>query len=73
MTTGEEIRKFWAQTRAALSKVDMDAKVELVESEASCLLGIHIGTSAIGRTASSQRRMEGFQSTRRPNCIRVKS
>src|SRR5215831_2111524 len=29
--------------------------------ESSCLLGIHIGTSAIGRTASSQRRMEGFQ------------
>ena len=32
MATGEDIRKFWAQTRAALSKVDMDAKVELVES-----------------------------------------
>jgi hypothetical protein len=32
MATGEEIRKFWAQTRAALNKVDMDAKVELVES-----------------------------------------
>jgi len=32
MATGEEIRQFWAQTRAALSKVDMDAKVELVES-----------------------------------------
>src|SRR6516165_1194342 len=29
--------------------------------ESSCLLGIHIGTSAIGRTAASQRRMEGFQ------------
>ena len=29
--------------------------------EASCLLGIHIGTSAIGRTTSSQRGMEGFQ------------
>jgi hypothetical protein len=29
--------------------------------ESSCLLGLHIGTSAIGRTASSQRRMEGFQ------------
>src|SRR5712691_5337634 len=32
MATGEEIRKFWAQTHAALSKVDMDAKVEPVES-----------------------------------------
>lgn len=32
MATGEEIRKFWAQTRAALAKVDMDAKVEPVES-----------------------------------------
>jgi len=29
--------------------------------ESSCCLGIPIGTSAIGRTASSQRRMEGFQ------------
>ena len=29
--------------------------------EASCLLGIHISTPAIGGTASSQRRMEGFQ------------
>src|SRR5215471_5898206 len=29
--------------------------------EPSWLLGIHIGTSAIGRTAPSQRRMEGFQ------------
>jgi cephalosporin-C deacetylase-like acetyl esterase len=32
MATGEEIGKFWAQTQAALSKVDMDAKVEPVES-----------------------------------------
>jgi cephalosporin-C deacetylase-like acetyl esterase len=32
MATGEDIRTFWVQTRAALSKVDMDAKVELVES-----------------------------------------
>ena len=32
MATGEEIRQFWAQKRAALNKVDMDAKVELVES-----------------------------------------
>ena len=32
MATGEEIRKFWAQTQAALAKVDMDAKVEPVES-----------------------------------------
>jgi len=29
--------------------------------QSSCLLRIHIGTSAIGRTAPSQRRMEGFQ------------
>ncbi len=28
MPTGEEIRKFWAQTRAALAAVDMDAKLE---------------------------------------------
>jgi len=32
MATGEEIRKFWTQTQAALAKVDMDAKVEPVES-----------------------------------------
>jgi len=32
MATGEEIRNFWAQTRADLAKVDMDAKMELVES-----------------------------------------
>jgi hypothetical protein len=32
MVTGEEIRKFWAQTQAALAKVDMDARVEPVES-----------------------------------------
>jgi hypothetical protein len=32
MATGEEIQKFWVQTRAELSKVDMDARVELVES-----------------------------------------
>jgi cephalosporin-C deacetylase-like acetyl esterase len=32
MATGEGIRKFWAQTREALNKVDVDAQVELVES-----------------------------------------
>jgi cephalosporin-C deacetylase len=32
MATGEEIQNFWALTRAELAKVDMDAKVELVES-----------------------------------------
>src|SRR5262249_38527949 len=29
--------------------------------ESSCGLGIHVGASAIGRTPSSQRCMEGFQ------------
>ena len=32
MATDEEIRKFWAQTHTALAKVDMDTKVEPVES-----------------------------------------
>jgi len=48
MATGEEIRQFWAQTRAALSKVDMDAKVELVESSDTFVLEGGIKT----RTAS---------------------
>src|SRR5215217_977579 len=29
--------------------------------ESFCVLGIHVGTPAIGRTSSSQRGMEGFQ------------
>ena len=29
--------------------------------ESSCVFGIHIGLSPIGRTPASQRRMEGFQ------------
>src|SRR4030095_16909475 len=36
--------------------------------EASCLLGIHIGAPAIGRTTSSQRGMEGFQMIRMNLC-----
>src|SRR5215510_5926693 len=36
--------------------------------ESSCLLGIHIGAPAIGRTTSSQRGMEGFQMIRMHLC-----
>jgi hypothetical protein len=36
--------------------------------ESSCLLGIPIGAPAIGRTTTSQRRMEGFQVIRMHLC-----
>jgi cephalosporin-C deacetylase len=53
MATGEEIRKFWAQTQAALAKVDMDAKVEPVESNDPLVLEGGIKTRAIYRVILS--------------------
>src|SRR5437870_3228849 len=53
MATGEEIRKFWAQTHAALSKVDMDAKVEPVESSDPFVMEGGIKTRTVSRVIMS--------------------
>ena len=49
MATGEEIRTFWAQTHVALAKVDMDARVEPVESSDPLVMEGGIKTRTICR------------------------
>src|SRR5215813_8880396 len=53
MATGEEIRKFWSQTQAALAKVDMDARVELVESNDPFIMEGGIKTRTASRVILS--------------------
>ena len=53
MATGEEIRQFWAQTQAALAKVDMDAKVEPVESSDPLVMEGGIKTRTVSRVILS--------------------
>jgi cephalosporin-C deacetylase len=50
---GEEIRKFWEETRAALAKVDMDAKVETVEESDVFTMEGRIKTRTISRVILS--------------------
>ena len=68
MATGEEIRKFWAQTRAALSKVDMDARVEPVESSDPFVMEGGIKTRTASRVILSSfeaRRIRAWYTCRR--------
>lgn len=63
MATGEEIRTFWAQTHAALAKVDMDARVESVESSDPLVMEGGIKTRTICRVKMSSfagRRMRAW-------------
>jgi cephalosporin-C deacetylase len=50
---GEEIRKFWEETRAALAKVDMDAKVEPVQESDVFTMEGRIKTRTISRVILS--------------------
>src|SRR5262249_13180676 len=53
MATGEEVRKFWAQTQAAHAKVDMDAKVGQVESSDPLVMEGGIKTRTVYRVILS--------------------